>query len=183
MVGNWIFLGGDECEVVQMCFQCQSPGSAAVIARPAAVICCSGRTGRHYCCPTLISAHVLKASSALLSHKVRLEGLDRGEASRSFVASTKPLHVIRNCTSIPCVSRGNQSADMRLTTARHSNACTPVRSSGGSGRRIVSIPLGPITAISARLDLPLVPILTSYAFQPLAYLQADNDKFIGFMKF
>jgi hypothetical protein len=43
------------CKCVRIC-QCQLPGSAAVIARPAAVICCSGRTGRHYYCPTLISA-------------------------------------------------------------------------------------------------------------------------------
>jgi hypothetical protein len=44
--------------------------SAAVIARPAAVICCIGRTGQPYYWPTLISADAFKASSTLLSRKV-----------------------------------------------------------------------------------------------------------------
>ena len=79
------------CKCVRIC-QCQLPGSAAVIARPAAVICCSGRTGRHYYCPTLISADAFKASSAFLSRKAPLEGFD-GEASKSFVASDTRLHV------------------------------------------------------------------------------------------
>ena len=63
------------CKCVHIC-QCQLPGSAAVIARPAAVICCSGRTGRHYYCPTLISADAFKASSAFLSRKAPHEGFD-----------------------------------------------------------------------------------------------------------
>jgi len=51
VVGSWIFPGGDECELVQICriCQCQLPDSAAVIARPAAVICYSGPT--EWCCP------------------------------------------------------------------------------------------------------------------------------------
>jgi len=49
VIGSWIFPGGDECELVQICWfcQCQLPGSAAVIARPAAVICYSGPTEWH----------------------------------------------------------------------------------------------------------------------------------------
>jgi histidyl-tRNA synthetase len=51
VVGSWISPGGDECELVQMCshLQCQLLVSAAVIARPAAVICYSGPTESH--CP------------------------------------------------------------------------------------------------------------------------------------
>jgi hypothetical protein len=45
--------------------QCQLPGSAAVITRPAAVICWSGRTGGHCYFPTLIFADAFKVSSAI----------------------------------------------------------------------------------------------------------------------
>ena len=49
VVGSWIFLGGDECELVRRFSQLPIPipGSAAAIARNAAAICCNGRTGRH----------------------------------------------------------------------------------------------------------------------------------------
>jgi Uri superfamily endonuclease len=41
VIGGWIFPGGDECRLVQMCSHLPMPlpDSAAVIARPAAVIC------------------------------------------------------------------------------------------------------------------------------------------------
>ena len=54
-------------------------------------------------------------------------------------------------------SRTNQSADIRLPTARHPAACSSVSSSGGSSLRIVSIPVGPMTASSATPCLPLMP--------------------------
>jgi Uri superfamily endonuclease len=58
VIGSWIFPGGDECRFVQMCSHLPMPiaGFGSSDSRPAAVICCSGRTGGHYYCPTLISA-------------------------------------------------------------------------------------------------------------------------------
>ena len=46
------------------------------------------------------------------------------------------------CASIPCVSRGNQSAGSRLTIAHHSSDCSSVRSYGASGRDTVSMTAG-----------------------------------------
>ena len=79
------------CKCVHIC-QCQLPDSAAVIARPAAVIFCIGRTGQPYYWPTLISAHAaFKASSAFLSRKV--SALRSRLGIPVFLASHSPLHV------------------------------------------------------------------------------------------
>ena len=67
VVGNWIFLGGDECELVQMCSYLPMPiagfGTSDCTTCSSHLLQWPNRTA--LLLPTLISADALKASSAI----------------------------------------------------------------------------------------------------------------------